>query len=118
MYISTVKFYSNYAAVVSRDGAGSCVIFEDYHHVIIFRVDMTSNDDPVILHESYYTENTRLRFAEALTDLLTPNADERYFQMDKTPVQYRNRYIDDAMHAVIVESVKSCIEGLVKAGML
>lgn len=118
MYNSTVSFYSTYMAIIRREGSGSCIVLEDNKHVIVFRVDMTGFDNPVILHESYYTENIRSRFSEMVTYLLSCTADRKYFQTDTTPVYVRNRYITDEMHKEIVECVKYNIDQLVKAGVM
>lgn len=118
MCLNSIRFYSNYMAIVSRDDEGSCIIFEDGKHVVIFRVDVTGTDNPVILHEAHYTQDIRTRFAETLVSLLTYAADDRYFQTETEPEAVRNKYVDDETHDKIVESVRYNISVLIEAGMI
>lgn len=118
MYNSFVSFYSTYMAIIRREGSGSCIVLEDNKHVIVFRIDMTGVNNPVILHESYYTENIRSRFSEMVTVLLSCTADYKYFQTETAPVYVRNKYITDETHEEIVENVRYNIDLLVKAGVM
>lgn len=118
MCITQIRNYKDYMAIVSKDGAGSCVIFYEGCYVVIFRVDMTGIDNPVILMEAYYTEGIRSAYAQHFTDLVTYDAGSGYFQIENEPEPTCNRFVSAKMREEVMSITKRNISLLVSAGLL
>lgn len=118
MCITHIRNVKDYIAIVTKDGAGSCVIFHEGCYVVIFRVDMTGIDNPVILMEVYYPDGARSAYAQYLADLITHDTRSVYFQIEKEPEPTGNRFVSARMREEVISITKRNTALLVSAGLL